>query len=292
MSTGFFFRSSATRRPSPRLTPAAMGPLTLLGLMLAAMAQGGDFTYITNNGAIIITGYTGAIAEAVVPPEIDGLPVTGSLAQPLDFTYVTTNGAITVTGYTGARGDVVVPDKIFGLPVTSIDARAFLSATGLTSVAIFDSVASIGEAAFLGCTNLASITIGRGVTNVADSVFNRCINLTGVYFQGNAPAAGAHVFDEATSATVYFAPGTTGWGPTFGGRPTDGNSSDGVRDVVVGHSSANISAHQDAINKLEAKYRSYVVVAEDSVMMVCGWSRPLGHLDGWCTIWVEKALRR
>jgi len=28
------------------------------------------------------------------------------------------------------------------------------------------------------------------------------------------------LFYNATNATVYYLPGTTGWGPTFGGRPT------------------------------------------------------------------------
>ena len=42
----------------------------------------------------------------------------------------------------------------------------------------------------------------------------------GVYFQGNAPAAGSDVFDGDNEATVYYLPGTTGWGTTFGGLPT------------------------------------------------------------------------
>ena len=37
---------------------------------------------------------------------------------------------------------------------------------------------------------------------------------------GNAPSLGSSVFDGTDNAIVYYLPGTTGWGPTFGGRPT------------------------------------------------------------------------
>jgi len=44
--------------------------------------------------------------------------------------------------------------------------------------------------------------------------------LTGIYFERNAPSVGGVVFADDLNATVYYLPGTTGWGPTFGGRPT------------------------------------------------------------------------
>jgi hypothetical protein len=47
----------------------------------------------------------------------------------------------------------------------------------------------------------------------------QCVKLAGVYFKGNAPSLGMDVFGADTT-TVYYLPGTSGWGPTFGGRPT------------------------------------------------------------------------
>ena len=44
--------------------------------------------------------------------------------------------------------------------------------------------------------------------------------LQGVFFKGNAPGADSSVFYGDTNATVYYLPGTTGWGATFAGRPT------------------------------------------------------------------------
>jgi hypothetical protein len=39
-------------------------------------------------------------------------------------------------------------------------------------------------------------------------------------FQRERPSLGSDVFFCADNATVYYLPGTTGWGTTFGDRPT------------------------------------------------------------------------
>ena len=49
--------------------------------------------------------------------------------------------------------------------------------------------------------------------------FGRCSNLTSVRFKGSAPSD-ASPFYEAPKVIVYYLPGTSGWGSTFGGRPT------------------------------------------------------------------------
>ena len=113
-----------------------------------------------------------------------------------DFTYTTNDGTITITGYTGSGGAVTIPSTINGLPVTSI-----------------------GDMAFYQRTNLTNVTIPDSVTSISNYAFSSCTSLTGVYFQGNAPSVGTDVFFFDNKATVYYLPGTTGWGATFGGRP-------------------------------------------------------------------------
>jgi hypothetical protein len=85
-----------------------------------------------------------------------------------------------------------------------------------------NSVASIGFAAFFVCTGLTSVTIPNSVTSIGGYTFYSCGNLTGVYFGGNSPTPtnDLSVFQHATNTTVYYLPGTTGWGSTFDGRPT------------------------------------------------------------------------
>ena len=103
--------------------------------------------------------------------------------------------------------------------VTSIGDGAF-ERTRLTSIMIPASVTSIGDEAFFYCTRLSNVTIGESVTNIGSSAFAACTSLRGVYFQGNAPSADSTVFANDNNPTVYYLPGTTGWGETFSGRPT------------------------------------------------------------------------
>ena len=74
--------------------------------------------------------------------------------------------------------------------------------------------------AFQDCIRLSTLTIPGSVQAIADQAFQSCSNLIGVYFRGNAPAAGAEIFNGANHAINYYLPGTTGWGSTFGDRPT------------------------------------------------------------------------
>jgi hypothetical protein len=113
-----------------------------------------------------------------------------------------------------------VTNVTIGNSVTSIGGGAFSGCTSLTNVTIPNSVTSIEDGAFSGCTSLTSVTIDNRVTSIGDEVFYWCSSLTRVYFQGNAPSLGSLVFDGDDNATVYYLPGTTGWGTTFGGRPT------------------------------------------------------------------------
>jgi len=97
--------------------------------------------------------------------------------------------------------------------------EAFAYCISLTNVTISSGVSSIGDVAFWSCTSLTNVTIPASVTNIGDAAFSECANLRGVFFQGNAPNLGSPSVFANSSATVYFLPGTTGWGATFAGRP-------------------------------------------------------------------------
>ncbi len=147
---------------------------------------GGNVFALDNNATVyFLAGTTGW-----------STPFGGLTAVLLPFTYTTANGAITITGYTGSGGAVTVPSAINGLPVTSI-----------------------GDDAFTNDVDVTSVILPNGVTSIGSGAFSNCTSLAGIYFQANAPSLGADVF-SGDPATVYYLPGTTGWGETFGGRPT------------------------------------------------------------------------
>jgi hypothetical protein len=110
-----------------------------------------------------------------------------------------------------------------GHGVTNIGQWAFEWCTSLASVSISDSVRSIDWGAFAGCSRLMTVTIGHGLTNIGEMAFESCASLTGLFLKGNAfylPPFIGYAFRGVTNAIVYYLPGTTGWGPTFGGLPT------------------------------------------------------------------------
>jgi hypothetical protein len=103
--------------------------------------------------------------------------------------------------------------------VTDIGNSAFYFCNDLYSITIPNSVSSIGADAFWACTSLQNITMSCNFTSIGDDAFCQCYDLSGVYFKGNAPSVGLNVF-ENSSPTVYYLPGSTGWGASLGGRPT------------------------------------------------------------------------
>jgi hypothetical protein len=115
----------------------------------------------------------------------------------------------------GQAGSYIIPNG-----VTTIGDWAFAVCANLTNVTIGNGVTSIGEQAFWECTSLTTVTIGNDVTTIWDCAFCWCTNLTGVYFEGSAPSIDSGVFDQIGSTTLYYLPGTIGWGSSFGGRPT------------------------------------------------------------------------
>lgn len=137
-----------------------------------------DFTFITNNGAITITGYNGPGGALDIPETISGLPVVSIGNDAFD-------------GYTAPYS--------------------------LTSVLIPNSVTNIGDGAFENCAGLTSVTIGNGAANIGQYAFYDCTSLTAVYFLGSAPAADSTVFEYDENVAIHFLPGTTGWGPLFAG---------------------------------------------------------------------------
>jgi hypothetical protein len=107
----------------------------------------------------------------------------------------------------------------------------------------------IGRYAFLDC-DLPSVTIPGSVTSIGEEAFAYCSGLRAVYFKGNLPLLGSSVFEGDSDATVYFLPGTTGWGSALSGLPVvlwnpqaqTGGLSFGVRTNLFGFAITGASA--------------------------------------------------
>ncbi len=110
-----------------------------------------------------------------------------------DLTYATIDGKISIIRCDlAAEGNLVIPDTIEGKPVAKIASDAF-SYSGLTSIAIPDSVTTIGNNAFRGC-RLKSIVIGNSVTSIGGCAFLDCRSLRGITIPDSVESIGDPAF--------------------------------------------------------------------------------------------------
>jgi len=139
-----------------------------------------EFKYEVEDGAAVITGYTGVGGDVVVPAEIGGLPVT----------------TIGIGAFYNCSGltSITLPNSI-----TTIGASAFFNCTGLTSVRFPDSITTIGKYAFQFCTGLTIIHLPSGLTTIGDYAFYECPSLTHVLLPNRGSAIGKHAFSAQTT---------------------------------------------------------------------------------------------
>src|SRR5215471_12865708 len=133
-----------------------------VSLLLPPLAQA-QFTYVTNQGVVTITGYTGTNGIVTIPSTIVGLPVTSIGNYAFYGRTILTN--------------VTIPDS-----VTNIGSYAFYNCSRMTNVALGTNVLTIGTAAFQQCSGLTEVVLPDSVTSMGgsegSSVFASCSNLT------------------------------------------------------------------------------------------------------------------
>jgi hypothetical protein len=165
------------------------------------------------------------LTSITIPKSVTGIG-PGAFYDCASLTSITLPNNVTSIGSDTFSSCTSLTNATIGNGVTSIGDEAFYNCTNLTSVTLPDSVTSIGQDAFYNCHGLTSVTIPGSVTGIGLGAFLGCFNLTAVYFQGNTPGlfidqgpimSPIPVFPDNT--TVYYLPGTIGWGATFGGLP-------------------------------------------------------------------------
>ena len=157
------------------------------GATVSGLAVGNHLlTFSAVSGWITPADQTVAISNGL------GTAAIGIYTPP--FIYITNNGAISVADYSCSGSVVSIPNTIGSFPVTTI-----------------------GSGAFSNCTNLLMVTISGSVASIEGSAFSGCSQLKIVLFEGDAPSAESSVFSGDADVTVYYLPGTTGWGSTFCG---------------------------------------------------------------------------
>jgi len=178
-----------------------------------------DGVLFDKNATTLLECPGGKTGNYTIPSNVTSVG-DGAFVSCTSLTSVTIPNSVTNLGdgaflYCTSLTNVTIPTN-----VTSIGDSTFMYCTSLASVTIPNSVISIGNYAFADCTSLTSVTIPSSYAIIGWRSFYYCTSLNGVYFQGNATSLGQVVFEGSPNATVYYLQGSTGWGPTFGGRPT------------------------------------------------------------------------
>ena len=128
----FSLLCAASKKQFPVRTTCVTSLLPLLLLLTLPAAVQAQYNYLTNNGAITITGYTSPGRVVIIPDTINGLPVT-HIGDSAFYGNILTS--------------VTIPNS-----VTNIGGYAFYFCTSLTSVTIGKSVTSIGDLRFMPAT--------------------------------------------------------------------------------------------------------------------------------------------
>jgi len=169
-----------------------------------------------------------SLTNIIIPNSVTSIG-DGAFLGCTSLTSITIPDSVTSIGNSAFRDCTSLTSVTIGNSVTWIGGGAFQNCTSLTSITIPDSVTSIGGrsmfwgGAFQNCTSLTSITIPDSISSIGKQAFYSCISLMGVNFMGNAPGVDSDeygMFGGADNVTVYYLPGATGWGTTFGDRPT------------------------------------------------------------------------
>lgn len=194
----------------------------IMALLLAqAVTVRAQLVYSTNNGSITITFYNPTSNVVVIPNAITvngvSLPVTSIGVDAFDtdrlppLNSVTVPEGVTNIGAFAFNGCFVLTNITLPDSLQTIGQQAF-QLNGLTDVTFGSLLSSIGSAAFSQSLSLTQILIPGNVTNFGGGVFGDCYVLTNAFFLGNAPTVGVDPFIGDTNVTVYYMPGTQGWG--------------------------------------------------------------------------------
>lgn len=149
----------------------------------------GDFDYVINGEEIEIVACSRDVKDAVIPAEIDGLPVT----------YIATEAFADRTNLES----VVIPDS-----VNTIAWNAFTGCTALKSVNIPDSVLYITPRTFKGCTSLETVTLSKNLINIGEGAFEDCTSLKSIVIPDSVKSIGDASFGYCTNLADITMPET------------------------------------------------------------------------------------
>ena len=180
------------------------------------------FSYRVDGGEVTITGYRSPVArEMQIPPQIEGLPVTGIANHA--FVHNMALESVVIPDSVERIGDAafyacakltrcvlpqnlkIIPKQLFGAcenlrtvvvpeTVTEIGEIAFGGCASLSTLVLPEGLQSLGWYAFGGCTNLLTIRIPGAIQKIETHTFGNCASLKSVYLPASVASIDASAF--------------------------------------------------------------------------------------------------
>jgi hypothetical protein len=168
------------------------------------------FNYVTNQGTITVTRYTGQGGALTIPAEINGWPVTaiGGIAFRDNTTLTEINlpeGLKTVGLGAFYRctslSKVSLPDSL-----TAIRDNSFIGCTSLSKISLPSRLTTIGDLAFADCTSLAQVTFFDQLKTIGYGAFSGCNALAEIVLPNSLTALGGYAFADCKAVTQVTLP--------------------------------------------------------------------------------------
>lgn len=197
--------------------------ILFLVLMIAARASA-EFSYVTNDDAITITGYTGPGGAVVIPSMIAGLPVSiiehGAFYGCTNLNEVVIPDSVAIIGNSAFYHCTGLTNLILGKGVAFLGEYAFAGCGRLTDFTIPDSLVYVGWAAFAGCRSLRDIAVPDSVIFLEDGAFSKCDALTNCVIGNGVSKIAGLVFAECPNlSSITLGRGITNVSPSYIGGP-------------------------------------------------------------------------
>ena len=127
---------------------------------------------------------------------------------PKGLTYTVGSNGVTITGYTGSLTELTIPATIDGLAVIAIGNNAFANQTGLTAIALPETLKEISGSAFYCCKGLTALEIPRSVTFIGAQAFAYCTGLKSIRIPEGVKSINSNTFDGCTALESVVIPET------------------------------------------------------------------------------------
>lgn len=171
---------------------------------LAASVHG-QFTYVTNNGAITLTAYSGTNSSVTVSNFVTIIG-PAAFAGNTNLTTVFFGGSVTNVGASAFSGC----SKLSQIPALengiAFGSNVFAYCTSLVNINV--SGTSVGVGMFLGCTNIEDVSFESTVTNIGSFAFSGCAGLGAVPIFNAGTVFGSNIFSSCSGFTGVALSGT------------------------------------------------------------------------------------